>query len=173
MHNDSVISEDLRQTSKKLSLLWVLKRVVSSLNCLTTLQWMPGVFVFIVLQINEKVNLEHYWCSKKLERGFTHYFFWANQRKADSKIFSWIQCEFSKDRRDWHTLAGNNERIISHNLNRWWTKNTTFVFSQCKTFNTLANGLFLNNTLTEVLLVLIGRSAYCFVMVVCENVSQV
>ena len=28
------------------------------------------------------------------------------------------QCEISKDRRDWQILAGNDERIVSHNLSR-------------------------------------------------------
>ena len=29
---------------------------------------------------------------------FPYHFFWANQRKADIKIFPWIQCEINKDR---------------------------------------------------------------------------
>ena len=52
------------------------------------------------------------------ERGFPYYFFWTNQWKADIKIFSWAKCEISKDSRDWHVLAGNDQRIISKNLNR-------------------------------------------------------
>ena len=36
----------------------------------------------------------------KPKEDFLHHFFWANLQKADMKIFSWTQCEISKDRCD-------------------------------------------------------------------------
>ena len=53
-----------------------------------------------------------------IRKKFSTLFLWANQRKPDIKSFSWTQCEISKDRRDWHILAGNDWRIASLNLNR-------------------------------------------------------
>ena len=54
--------------------------------------------------------------------GLRYHFIGANQRKVDIKILSPTQCEISKVWCDWHTLAGNDQRIVSHNLNRVVTK---------------------------------------------------
>ena len=55
---------------------------------------------------------------KYFERSYPYHFFWANQQKIDIKIFLWTQSKINKDPRDWHILAANDQRIISHNLNR-------------------------------------------------------
>ena len=51
--------------------------------------------------------------------GFPYHFFEANQRKVDVKMLSWTECAISKDWRDWHILAGNDERTVWQNLNRF------------------------------------------------------
>ena len=64
---------------------------------------------WIHLRQNESLSV----CEKRAsETGFPYQFFGANQRKVDVKILSWTQCAISKDWRDWHILAGGNERNV-------------------------------------------------------------
>ena len=62
-----------------------------------------------------------------IKSGYPYHFFWANQWKADIKIFPWIQCEISNGRLDWHSLVRNNQRMISHSLNRRVSEWYSFV----------------------------------------------
>ena len=102
------------------------KTVDTALNC-------PNLWIRCLLKRNRqdfrdgcKVTINNpermrVWDGFEIQRyrkRFSYYYFWANQWKANIKIFSWTQYEINKDRRDWHILAGNDERIISHNLNR-------------------------------------------------------
>ena len=79
-----------------------------------------------------------FWTSSRkcCERSYSYHFFWANQWKTNIKIFSWIQCEISKDRRDYHILGDTNHRIIMHNLNhKIWTLLKNVSFSVLYKFN--------------------------------------
>ena len=61
---------------------------------------------------------KHNQMSTIYERDNPYYFFWANQRKAGTKIYSLTQCSLTVNECDWHILAGNEERIKSHCLTR-------------------------------------------------------
>ena len=38
------------------------------------------------------------------QKRLSNHFFWVNQQKPHIKMFSWTQCEISKNRRDWHKV---------------------------------------------------------------------
>ena len=61
------------------------------------------------------------------ERSFPYHFFWTSQQKPDIEIFSWTQCEISKDTPDWHILVGNGRRIVSLSLNRSYDYSAKFL----------------------------------------------
>ena len=98
---------------------WFNKRGTMVLNCQD-----QKLFNWIKLpSLNRTKSFDIFAAKRKChhrrnDRGSSYHFFWANQWKVDIKIFSWSRCEICKDRHDWQILAENDQRIISHCLNR-------------------------------------------------------
>ena len=74
----------------------------------------PTYEVVLIFQASETNRTDVIYSA--IQAGCPCHFSWANQRKADIKIFSRTQCKISKDRCNWHILAGNEERIVLHTL---------------------------------------------------------
>ena len=70
-------------------------------------------FVVHTLSLNERITV-----TEQLKRAYPYYFS-LNQsaKRPTSKSFE-LQCEMIMDECDWYLLAGNDQRTISHNLNR-------------------------------------------------------
>ena len=57
------------------------------------------------------------------EKDNTYHFFWANQQKVNSKIYSLTRGDLTVNGHDWHILEGNDEKIVFHCLT--WTGNAS------------------------------------------------
>ena len=60
------------------------------------------------------------------ERNNSYNFFLANQRKVNTKNYSWTQYDLNVNGCDWHILVGNDERIVLHCL----TENSDWTFEK-------------------------------------------
>ena len=130
-------------------------------------------FTFIFLKKKIRINSHWLYCTKRIkklyqsyvmpcpnlqtslsarfptETGFPYHFLWANQQKADIKIFSWTQCEISKDKSvlhfdkdrmawiDWVAVISSlmrrnslHRRFFPLQINRQWQPRQGFPWHQ-------------------------------------------
>ena len=66
---------------------------------------------------------------KILEKDYRYYFFPANQQKVKSEIYSLTQYDLIVNGCDWHSLVGNDGKIVLHCLTR-------------RTYNILLSSMF-------------------------------
>ena len=95
-----------------------------SLNVLSDFLKITRIFWILFKVHHMHQTLKHFTCEMltlqtallritQIQKWLSIHFFWANQRKANIKIFSRAPYKICKDGRDWRILAGR----LSHNLN--------------------------------------------------------
>ena len=87
------------------------------------------MFFLNLIQVHQFTCNPPRWSPLINRKGYSHHFFWANQRKADIKIFPWIQCKINKNGREWHIFRGQLKHIswIDDNIYYVWQHSSDFL----------------------------------------------